>query len=58
MAHEEWMVMTALAEELGIDLCYENKEEIRYRITELSPSLLKYDFIESYFMYSRPNKLK
>ena len=58
MAHEEWMVFVAMAEELGINLNYDNKEEIRYRIAEISPSCLKYDFVESYFVFNRNDKLK
>lgn len=58
MAHEEWMIFVAMAEELGIDLNYNNKEEIRYRIAEISPSCLKYDFVESYYAYKRGEKLK
>ena len=58
MAHEEWMVFVALAEEMGINLNYDNKEEIRYRIAELSPSCLKYDFVEGYYMYNRGEQIK
>lgn len=31
---------------------------MRYRLAELTPSVLKYDFIESYSIYNRDEKIK
>lgn len=38
--------MRALSEECGCALPYDSLEEVRYRIAELAPHLLKYDYIE------------
>jgi len=45
-ARNDWEVIRALSEEAGQSLPYDNIEEIRYRIAELAPHLLKYDYIE------------
>lgn len=47
-----------LSEELGIVLNYDNQEELRYRMAEISPSVLKTDYIESYSIYDRHDKIK
>jgi len=41
------MVIRALSEELGTPLPYDTIEELRTRIAELAPHLIKYDHIES-----------
>jgi NADH dehydrogenase (ubiquinone) Fe-S protein 1 len=35
-----------LSEELGIALPYDTLEELRFRVAELAPHLMKYDYIE------------
>jgi NADH dehydrogenase (ubiquinone) Fe-S protein 1 len=40
------MILRALSEEVGQILPYDTIEEIRYRMAELAPHLLKYDYIE------------
>ena len=40
------MILRALSEELGQSLPYDNLEELRYRMAELAPHLMKYDYIE------------
>lgn len=42
----DWEIIRALSEECGQTLPYDTIEEIRYRIAELAPHLLKYDYIE------------
>ncbi len=44
-AKEDWQIFRALSEEIGVALPYDTLEEIRYRIAELAPHLLKYDYI-------------
>ena len=56
LAKESWMVLRALAEEMGVKLNYDNMEEIKYRISEINPALLKYDFIEPYSVFGGVNK--
>lgn len=46
-AREDWKIFRALSEELGCTLPYDTLEELRYRMAELAPHLLKYDYIES-----------
>jgi NADH dehydrogenase (ubiquinone) Fe-S protein 1 len=46
-AQDDWKVLRALSEELGSPLPYDTVEELRTRIAELAPHLIKYDFIES-----------
>lgn len=45
-AKDDWMVLRALSEELGCSLPYDSLDEIRTRIAELAPHLVKYDYIE------------
>jgi NADH dehydrogenase (ubiquinone) Fe-S protein 1 len=40
------MVLRALSEEMGCPLPYDSLDEIRTRIAELAPHLVKYDYIE------------
>lgn len=47
LARNDWEVIRALSEECGVGLPYDNHEELRYRIAELAPHLLKYDHIET-----------
>lgn len=35
-----------MSEEVGVPLPYDSLEELRYRVAELAPHLLKYDYIE------------
>ena len=41
------MVLRAISEELGSALPYDTLEELRTRIAELAPHLIRYDFIEN-----------
>lgn len=45
-AKSDWEILRALSEECGCALPYDSLEEVRYRIAELAPHLLKYDYIE------------
>lgn len=58
LAKEQWEILRVLSEELGTVLNYDNQEELRYRMAELSPSVLKYDCIESYSLYERNKEMK
>ncbi len=55
LAKDEWMVLRALAEEIDVNLNYDNLEELRYRMAEFSPAVLKYDYIEPYSLFERKN---
>lgn len=47
-SQHDWMVLRALSEEIGSPLPYDTLEELRTRIAELAPHLIKYDHIENY----------
>jgi len=44
----DWEVIRALSEVLGHTLPYDDLQQIRFRIAELAPHLVKYDYIENY----------
>lgn len=44
---EDWMILRALSEELGTPLPYDSLDEVRTRIAELAPHLIKFDVIEN-----------
>lgn len=46
-SQDDWMVMRALSEELGAPLPYDSIDELRTRLAELCPHLVKYDWIEA-----------
>lgn len=41
------MILRALSEELGVPLPYDSLDEVRTRIAELAPHLVKFDYIEN-----------
>jgi len=43
---DDWMVLRALSEEMDCPLPYDSLDEVRTRIAELAPHLVKYDYIE------------
>jgi len=45
-SQHDWMVLRALSEELGTPLPYDTIDELRTRLAELAPHLIKYDVIE------------
>mgnify|MGYP000240955736 CR=1 FL=1 len=44
----DWEILRALSEVLGQTLPYDNLQEVRYRVAELAPHLIKYDYLEPY----------
>ncbi len=47
-SRDNWMILRALSEELGTPLPYDSLDEIRTRMAELAPHLVRYEFIENY----------
>lgn len=45
-SQDDWMVLRALSEELGTPLPYDTVDELRTRLAEVAPHLVKYDVIE------------
>jgi NADH dehydrogenase (ubiquinone) Fe-S protein 1 len=48
LAKEDWEIIRALSEVLGCSLPYDEVYDIRNRICELAPHLIKYDHLESH----------
>ena len=46
LSREDWMILRALSEELGAPLPYDSVEELRARLADLAPHLVKYDTVE------------
>ncbi len=47
VAREDWKIIRALSEYLGVELPYEDVYEIRGRIAEIAPHLVRFDVAES-----------
>lgn len=47
VAREDWKILRAVGEYLGVSLPYEDVYEIRGRLAEIAPNLLSHDIIES-----------
>lgn len=47
MAREDWKIIRALSEIIGVKLPYDNLNEIRSRLEDVSPNLTKYGDVES-----------
>mmetsp|Transcript_21499 Transcript_21499/g.23925 ORF Transcript_21499/g.23925 Transcript_21499/m.23925 type:complete len:402 (-) Transcript_21499:36-1241(-) len=46
LAKEDWTIIRALSEELGAPLPYDTLDDLRGRMAELAPHLVKYDTLE------------
>jgi len=46
-ARSDWEILRALSEELGCPLPYDSLDEVRTRLAEIAPHLIRYDTIES-----------
>lgn len=54
-AKDEWKLIRTLSELVWEKLPYDTAEELRFRIAELAPHLLKYDHIEKYSLFDNPS---
>uniref|UniRef100_A0A8C9L7B9 NADH-ubiquinone oxidoreductase 75 kDa subunit, mitochondrial n=1 Tax=Pavo cristatus TaxID=9049 RepID=A0A8C9L7B9_PAVCR len=57
MAREDWKIIRAVSELAGLTLPYENLDEIRKRLEEVSPSLVRYDDVEEANYFKQANEL-
>jgi len=57
MAREDWKIIRALSEICGITLPYDNVQEIRDRMTDISPNLTKYEEVEEANYFKQANEL-
>ncbi|XP_024141887.1 NADH-ubiquinone oxidoreductase 75 kDa subunit, mitochondrial isoform X1 [Oryzias melastigma] len=46
MAREDWRIIRAISELAGVKLPYETLDEVRNRLAEVSPNLVRYDEVE------------
>ena len=46
-AREDWQILRALSEETRTPLPYDSLDEVRTRLAELAPHLIKFDHIEA-----------
>ncbi|NWV87709.1 NDUS1 oxidoreductase, partial [Machaerirhynchus nigripectus] len=57
MAREDWKIIRAVSELAGLTLPYENLDEIRKRLEEVSPNLVRYDDVEEANYFVQANEL-
>lgn len=46
MAREDWKIIRAISELAGVPLPYDTLDEVRHRMAEVSPNLVRYDDVE------------
>ncbi|XP_078480760.1 NADH-ubiquinone oxidoreductase 75 kDa subunit, mitochondrial-like isoform X2 [Lampetra planeri] len=57
MAREDWKIIRAISELAGVSLPYDTLEEVRDRLTEVSPNLVRYDDVEEANYFKQANEL-
>ncbi|XP_021452928.2 NADH-ubiquinone oxidoreductase 75 kDa subunit, mitochondrial [Oncorhynchus mykiss] len=57
MAREDWKIIRAISELAGLTLSYETMDEVRDRLAEVSPSLVRYDDVEEANYFKQANEL-
>ncbi|XP_070588088.1 NADH-ubiquinone oxidoreductase 75 kDa subunit, mitochondrial [Erythrolamprus reginae] len=57
MAREDWKIIRALSELTGVTLPYDNLEQVRRRLEEVSPNLVRYDDVEEANYFIQANEL-
>jgi len=57
MAREDWKILRAISELAGVTLPYDNLDEVRARLAEVSPNLVRYDDVEEANYFKQANEL-
>ncbi|NXS28984.1 NDUS1 oxidoreductase, partial [Pomatostomus ruficeps] len=57
LAREDWKIIRAVSEMAGLTLPYENLDQIRKRLEEVSPNLVRYDDVEEANYFIQANEL-
>uniref|UniRef100_A0A8C9IF07 NADH-ubiquinone oxidoreductase 75 kDa subunit, mitochondrial n=1 Tax=Piliocolobus tephrosceles TaxID=591936 RepID=A0A8C9IF07_9PRIM len=57
LAREDWKIIRALSEIAGITLPYDTLDQVRNRLEEVSPNLVRYDDIEGANYFQQANEL-
>ncbi|KAM6461857.1 NADH-ubiquinone oxidoreductase 75 kDa subunit, mitochondrial isoform 1-T4 [Liasis olivaceus] len=57
MAREDWKIIRAISELAGMTLPYDNLDQVRRRLEEVSPNLVRYDDVEEANYFIQANEL-
>ncbi|ETE64601.1 NADH-ubiquinone oxidoreductase 75 kDa subunit, mitochondrial, partial [Ophiophagus hannah] len=57
MAREDWKIIRALSELTGVTLPYDNLDQVKRRLEEVSPNLVRYDDVEEANYFIQANEL-
>uniref|UniRef100_A0A673AY50 NADH-ubiquinone oxidoreductase 75 kDa subunit, mitochondrial n=1 Tax=Sphaeramia orbicularis TaxID=375764 RepID=A0A673AY50_9TELE len=57
MAREDWKIIRAVSELAGVTLPYDSLDEVRSRLAEVSPNLVRYDDVEEANFFKQANDL-
>uniref|UniRef100_A0A3P9ANQ9 NADH-ubiquinone oxidoreductase 75 kDa subunit, mitochondrial n=1 Tax=Esox lucius TaxID=8010 RepID=A0A3P9ANQ9_ESOLU len=57
MAREDWKIIRAISELAGVTLPYDSIDEVRDRLAEISPNLVRYDDVEEANYFQQANEL-
>ncbi|XP_029304543.1 LOW QUALITY PROTEIN: NADH-ubiquinone oxidoreductase 75 kDa subunit, mitochondrial-like [Cottoperca gobio] len=57
MAREDWKIIRAVSELAGVALPYDSLEEVRSRLAEVSPNLIRYSDVEEANYFKQANEL-
>lgn len=57
MARDDWKIIRAVSELAGVTLPYDSLEEVRSRLAEVSPNLVRYDDVEEANYFKQANEL-
>lgn len=57
LAREDWRIIRAVSELAGAALPYDSLEEVRERLAEVSPNLVRYDDVEEANYFKQANEL-
>ncbi|KAF7655140.1 hypothetical protein LDENG_00060080, partial [Lucifuga dentata] len=57
MAREDWKIIRAISELAGVPLLYDTLDELRSRLAEVSPNLVRYDDVEEANYFKQANEL-
>ncbi|XP_056156921.1 NADH-ubiquinone oxidoreductase 75 kDa subunit, mitochondrial [Lampris incognitus] len=57
MARDDWKILRAISELAGVSLPYDTLDEVRARLAEVSPNLVRYDDVEEANYFKQANEL-
>ncbi|XP_036396117.1 NADH-ubiquinone oxidoreductase 75 kDa subunit, mitochondrial-like isoform X2 [Megalops cyprinoides] len=57
MAREDWKILRAISELAGVMLPYDTVDEVRDRLAEVAPNLVRYDDVEDANYFKQANEL-